>query len=276
MNLVIPPEYKKTVSGISGFISAGSIYSRKTTRGLFLDPVNRAYLHKELCILLTHPGYISSVASDLGIKRVPNFDGQLDTVHNIIDELVESWKLPYREETAVSNPVLELHHINTDFLKTMVRTIVSSPDTLDSEYFYRDGTMPTEDWEYGPASYSDGTWHPEHLFTQSQQNRNAGYWKPMNISVSSGDYDKWQPQPNHYCVSARRGHKYESKAYGNYTDPDCDERGFSASTIFPRWQYNYRHHDREDSSGLAEAGQGDRRVQQGRKYDMSALLARPH
>ncbi len=276
MNLVIPPEYKESVSGVSGFISASSIYSKKTTKGLFLDPVNRKYLHKELCTLLTHPGYIATVARNINVDRVPDFTDYIESLDNI-NELIENWKLPYSEEMVINNPVLELHHINTNFLSTIVQMLVASPDILDIDYYHRsDGGIDKGEWDYGAASYSDGTWHPEHLFTESQQNRNTSYWKPINITVSSGDYDKWTPQKNHYCLSARRGHKYESKAYGDYDNPNYDRRGFSASTIFPRWQYNYRHHDRNISEGFAEGGHGDRRTQQGRKYDMSALFSKPH
>lgn len=69
------------------------------------------------------------------------------------------------------------------------------------------------------------------------------------------------------------GNKYMYDYYGDYTNPNINKRGFSSGGVFPRWQYsmNTRHYSRT-SEGLREAGEGDRRRNFTRKYDMSSLV----
>lgn len=108
-----------------------------------------------------------------------------------VPAMIEEYVLPYMEDQKTRNPIMELHYINLDFLITHAEMLVQNPTTIidkfknwnDDKSSYDDYAP---DYEYGAESWNDGTWHPEHLFTNSESNRRAGYWKREEVEIWNG------------------------------------------------------------------------------------------
>lgn len=209
MSLLVPQEIIKTINPHSGFISISSKYGGKNVRGLFLLHENRVFIANQLYKMLTNERFVRDQVESMqaaqsssfslldrdksdtsnhtliGQRRVKQlvqmFRGTQAVIFPRVRVLIEGWPLPYREDSTVKNPVQQLSLINQEFLLTTARSIVQTPDCLVAGYFDTDPDTQKRDapeWEYGAASYADGTWHPEHLFTQSDRNRENPYWIP--------------------------------------------------------------------------------------------------
>ena len=399
MSLLVPKEMIKDINPNSGFINSKSKFGKKNLKGLFYTPENREYLIDQLYSLLTNKDFILDTIQSIdatlehdtlrtgakqSIDLVRAFTGKRPVIADRIQVLIEAWKLPYREDHAIRNPVLELGLVNQEFLTTTAATLIQSPDSIVNDYYDRDpntGQIDAPEWEYGAASWADGTWHPEHLFTESKRNRANVYWVPVNITFDTTPAigDDWQiykdrptafhPRAQHYKPSradvvqptprqknvATGLHSYsvgsranqqnkerfvpgrQDEALPPMTRPNISaassivkgyrdtpniqdlleeqsypymgsdgfsdtyhiqdqtyapgpgpgnryrydfygQGGFSGGGTFPRWQYSVddRPYERNNSEGLREGGQGDRRVQRPGGYDMSALTTKSY
>lgn len=301
MNLVIPAEFKSQINSLSGYISHNSPFSKKTSKGLFLSAENESFLSDELYKLLNNDNFVNSVYDNLDASTVMTnpvgmFADKRKELKTAISDYIWNYKLPYREEVAVKNPVIELHLINKKFLINTSETFIKSPQMLIHDIYDYDPETKTKmvgNYSYGSASYADGTWHPEHLFTENGSNRNTPYWTPRSVTFDSnppgGPFSRkttlrnrnnehltdYEPDPDYPFLE--RGQKYAAgSGPGNqYMYDSYGDNGFSGGGLFPRWQYsmNDRPYDRS-SEGLREGGAGDRRTQSTRGYDMSALLSK--
>jgi len=218
MSLLIPQEFIRDISQKSGFLYKGSKFGDKTLKGLYMSPENQKYLSNELFALIINRKYVGYVLAKIGSGQVTNeavdyaynqdrtvtptritnnadsltriFRDKQPAIAKLVPELINSnpkdfWMNDFfSEDFGVNNPVQQLHHLNKKFLETNAEGFISNPSMLDADYYYRNPvTQQVEKTEYdfGPASYADGTWHPEHLFTESARNRKNPYWTPREV-----------------------------------------------------------------------------------------------
>lgn len=226
MSLLIPQEYIKDISQKSGFLANGTKYSNKNLKGLFMGPENVDYLGRELYKLIVNPKFIAFVlskpehAKDVfhdsadyvysqarmkeSISNQANrlakiFTGRQKFIMDLIPDLINSnpkdfWLNDFfSEDYGVNNPVQRLSTLNKRFLETNATGFILQPDSLDENYSHINpdtGKVEYTEYDYGAASYSDGTWHPEHLFTENTRNRAHPYWVPREVM-----FDTNPPKP---------------------------------------------------------------------------------
>lgn len=277
---IIPPEIRKDINHHSGFLDPDSRFAGATLKGLFRSPANLSYLSRELYALLTHPAYVyknlgdndvdphkhderkfnnrsRDIARERTIMLIAQFKKSKTQIDEMIEDLVESHVLPYRDEVTSANPVQQLSVVNQDFLIKTSRNIIQTPDTLFSDVYAVDpdtGSKKRGEWDYDASSWSDGTWHPEHLFTNSERNRENPYWVPMSV--------EWNANPE----ATGLGHRYNNPVYAQN----------GRQSQFPGWRtaIQRHHYDRDNTEGFREGRGGDRRTQGSRGFDMSALVTR--
>jgi hypothetical protein len=315
MSLLIPKEIRQDINSHSGYISVSSKFGQKNLKGLFYTDENQSYLVKELSILLTNEAYVKDTAESLHIKtQPPLFKPYLNDLATRIRVLMEAWPLPHREDTLPGNPVMALSNLNKDFIINTSKTLIMSPDSLILNYYDKDptyGNVDAPEYDYGAASYSDGTWHPEHLFKQSKGNRANPYWKPLTVSFDTNPPPAKRGaafharNPNRYPIPENfdsgpddllngsypyHGKDIISTTYHSETDKYAPgpgpgnkyrydhwgDGGFTTGGTFPRWQtsVNNRQYQRDNQESLREGGLSDRRVQRPSGYDMSTLLSK--
>lgn len=236
MSLIVPSEIKKGINPLSGFLDSSSKYGSKNLKGLFLLPVNIDYLARETYQMICSKTYVSDILSGMAkpplavSNLIEKFIPQRQQLKVVIPRMVEEWQLPNREDLSVRNPVQELHIVNFEFLRTTSKLIIQNPSLLISDVYNYDpqtGRNDMGEYTYGAASYSDGTWHPEHLFTESAANRKHTYWTPIDVTFDSNPPGgAFHARENHYSISNRRGgaghgefEKFESSPL-DYTGPD--------------------------------------------------------
>ena len=143
---------------------------------------------------------------------------------------------------------------NREFIITAVKGILQSPDSLFEDFYEYDpetGEHNFKEYAYSNSSFSDGTWHPEHLFTESLRNKQVTYHQDLNVTTDSN--------PNATGI----GHRYNRQMY-------------TSMNQFPNWQFSgdYRPYDRS-GEGFREGGDSDRRYQRNRGYNYEPeLMAR--
>lgn len=320
MTLIIPPEFKQHINPSSGFLDPAYPYSEKNLKGLFYSEINRKYLVREMYALLNCEKYIEDnyPTADLSNRfdnkiidgynnpgyfnrtkfLLTQFRNQKELIQKTIYDMVETYQLPFREDQDTLNPIQQLHNVNMDFLLIYSRNIIQNPQNLIPEINNINpdtGKLEITNWEYGPESYQDGVWHPEHLFTNSQRNRENPYWVPLEVNIYSSSEAKGT------------GHRYNDYLYNwgtyDYYKSDKDYNGNPKIPIqgniptqlnipktrkwkteyqsnygqFPAWQYtpNRRFYDRENTEGLDAGGTDDRRVQSPHGYNMKKLYSNP-
>lgn len=193
MSLTVPIEMIKEINPHSGFINMKSRFGGKTVKGLWYTNENRSYLIDQLYSLLTNSDFVQDTIQAVDTNSKPmdlvkQFKPIKPVLGQRIQVLIEAWKLPYREDHSIHNPVMELSNINCEFLTTTAATIIQSPDCVLKGYYNHDpntGKHDDPEWEYGAASWADGTWHPEHLFTQSKRNEANPYWVPVSVTFDT-------------------------------------------------------------------------------------------
>ena len=262
--------------------------------------------------------------SKRALRIARSLNSKKNDIYALTPEMAEDFVLPYAEDTQTLNPIMELHHVNMDFIIQTANVLLQNPDMLDARM--RDWNPDTGNFEGGPgegkfrsyeynnSSWNDGTWHPEHLFTESASNRKTAYWEPKRTEFNNSPYG-YPQDPDGIGSDGGRGpgNKYKHQAVRNLPSdlgveglqgepsnlyeliandprgvyptagPDRPQQGsnarmrlFSNGGQFPFWQT--RVHDRpierDNSEALREGGDSDRRVQSGRGYDMSKLTKR--
>jgi len=107
------------------------------------------------------------------------------SIADAVPAMVEEHVLPYNEDLKTHNPIMELHYINLDFLTSTSETIIQNPTSFLPNFNNWNDDLgkndDPKDYEFSAASWNDGTWHPEHLFTQSKANRAVGYWDDTTV-----------------------------------------------------------------------------------------------
>lgn len=198
---------------------------------------------------------------------VTNFKGSLGLLRDLVPNMVDDFVFPYAEDLPMANPVIQLHHTNRDFVLKACQNFVQVPDTLwagANDVNPDTGLVERGESDYSAASYADGSWHPEHLFTNKARNRGNNYWTPIEVNYNTNPATVEERGP---------GHRYMSNAYHN----NGNGNGRYQSEQFPRWQYSVadRPIDRDYVEvSQAQNGVQDRRVQGTRGFDMSALMKR--
>jgi hypothetical protein len=226
MSLLVPPEMAKSINSSSGFLVRSSSFGGKNLKGLFYTIENRKYLVDQLYSLLTNRDFVQDTISSIektlendtlrtkakqSVALIKLFTPIKPILVDRIQVLIEAWKLPNREDHAIHNPILELSLVNQEFLVTTAKTIIQSPDCIVTDYYDIDpNTLKVDapEWDYGAASWADGTWHPEHLFTQSKRNRANVYWVPMNVTFDTNppvgdDWKKYGDRPTAFHPRAQ-------------------------------------------------------------------------
>lgn len=195
-------------------------------------------------------------------KRIPEYKEQIIAfVDDEIEDYIPKTKNHYDNHMFSQEEIFQakykfelLKKHNREFIVSTVKSILESPDSLFEDFYsYNSDTGEHNFKEYGysNASYEDGTWHPEHLFTESLHNKQHSYWQNLNVTSSA--------DPS----ATGLGHRYMKSYYARMGQ-------------FPHWQYSadYRHYDKPDE-GLREGGSSDRRYQRNRGYDYNPdLMAR--
>jgi len=305
---IVPPEIKKDINKYSGYLAPSSKYAKKNLKGLFQLTENKNYLAKELYLLITNRQYVkdnmidtvndeTAVVTGFGngspyYSKLDNllkeFAKQRTRIPNLIDTMIESYQLPFQEDLDILNPIMQLHNVNLDFLITTSKHIIQSPQNLvPSLADINPDTGKNEsmiEYDYSAASYADGVWHPEHLFTNSKRNRENPYWVPLEVNIYS--------DPDAKGV----GHRYNNPGYNKgtreYYESDTDYNGnpkVSTKSVpreqpysygpFPAWQttVNKRFYDKDNTDGLKDQGKdSDRTMQRPGTIDMRDLYSIPH
>jgi hypothetical protein len=226
MSLLVPPEMVKAINPSSGFLIIGSNYGSKNLKGLFYTLENRRYLANQLYSLLINHEFVLDAIQSIdktltadtlrtGAKQSVGLVNQFKPIKPIIEQriqvLIEGWRLPAREDHAIKNPIMELSLVNQEFLVTSAKTIIQSPDCIINDYYNLDpntNQVDAPEWDYGAASWADGTWHPEHLFTQNKRNSANVYWTPTNITIDTNpppgdDWKKYGSRPTAFHPRAQ-------------------------------------------------------------------------
>ena len=271
--MIVPDEIKKDINKWSGYISPSSKYARKNLKGLFMTNENCAYLVKELYSLITNKQYVldnmpENTLAEMNVDDPTNSNltfnnsskyrninkvlaltvGKKDFLQSNIKDLVHTYKLPDIEEIPMQNPVLQLSSVNLNFLVEMSKNIINNISNIDpgaNRINPDTNKMEVAEFDYDPSSYSDGVWKPEDLFVNCQRNRDNPYWIPLEIDFVS--------EPN----AKGPGHRYNNSVYG-HDHPQ-----------FPLWQttVNRRYYDGDNTLGLKDGGNNDRRVQRPNGYN---------
>jgi hypothetical protein len=291
--LLIPPDFVKLLNPYTGQISSRNSLSKKNLKGLFRSPENQHYLADTLYRMLCEPSFVErhaappiedytdyqdegyrtawgmhgTVAMGKSVGRlVKLFKASKSVLVDNMQEMIEMQPLPFDEDVFVANPIMQLHHLNRDFLLKSGQNLVQNPEMLAPRYFARNPETGTDEsnieWDYTSESYADGTWHPEHLFTNCKRNRDHPYWEPLEI--------------NFYSESDAQGigHRY-------YNSADVRKTGFYAHSQrtrsqFPRWDDagSRQQYEHSIDEALRDGGSDDRRVQIPHGYNMINLFAK--
>lgn len=250
MSLLVPNEFKKDIDRGSGYIRVDSVWADKELKGLFLAPANQQYLAKHISNLVTQPQFIADtvetaynpsyrddvviyngVVQDKHRQLAQVLRGQSEAILEIMPQLMEAYPIPYDEDWSNANRIHQLHFLNRKFMLKTGRVIVQTPEMLAAGYENINPDTGENDFvEYGysAASYADGVWRPEHLFTQSRRNEENPYWVLRRVEFSD--------------APDARGPGNKWKEVGDYSDERgiYDEIDYSNSA---EEEYNRLYHD---------------------------------
>ena len=113
---------------------------------------------------------------------------------NIVPSLIENYGSQYytndyyEEDYTTNSPIQQLHHLNKKFILDTSQTIIKSPEIVSANWNDINpdtGKKELVEYDYSARSYSDGTWHPEDLFTNSSRNRENPHWVPREVTFDS-------------------------------------------------------------------------------------------
>jgi|GEM_PF-5610795 len=320
MSLVVPIEIRNDINPYSGYINPESKFAKKNLKGLFYTKENQRYLAKELYLMITCEQYVKDNLPDEAIYDIPELHGTHDDpiygfnnrssyfdkiklmiqkfvrckprIDQLVFSMIEAHPMPFKEELGILNPVQQLHGVNLDFLTKTAQDIIQNSQNLIPEMGRINpdtGKYETAEYDYDASSYSDGTWHPEHLFTNNTRNRDNVYWEPLEVNIYSdpdaGGRGAAGVGHKYNNIIYNQGTKkyYESKvAYdgsrkGAITKNPQERLNGNSYGQFPGWQttVNKRFYDRENTLGLKDGGIDDRRTQRPHGYNMKALIKKP-
>ena len=204
---------------------------------------------------------------------IAGFKRNYGLLQDVVPDMVRDHVLPKPEDLPIANPVMQLSQTNLNFIQESATNFIMVPQSLiaNADRISPDtGAVEAGESEYDASSWSDGSWHPEHLFTNKARNRHNNYWTPIEVNYESSPDGKGP------------GHRYTSNVYHNNRKGNRAVSGDGVvqnfqNEQFPRWQYsvNDRPIDRDYVEvSQAQNGVQDRRVQGTRGFDMSALVKR--
>lgn len=217
--LLIPPEMAKDIVS-SFYLKPGSKYGAKNNKGLFLTPENYQFLGERVYNNITNLGYVQNLIrldqnfnlphlnSDMKVKiMIEKFKGNKSHIVKSVYLMVKTNRMPYKEELTTQNPIEQLHFMNLQFIDTNSKNIVSEPSGFIKNFYSINPETGKDEsnlrFELDPASYSDGTWHPEFLFTNTQLNKaDPVYWTEENVQLDSTQ------------GATGLNHKYNTTTYG--------------------------------------------------------------
>lgn len=235
MTFLIPKKFIEDLDS-NGYLKVDSIWADKEIKGLFLSPYNQSFINRHLSNLITHPQFIadnddlSSVNGEQTLnaeqlfenrddnrKRGPSttyrnkiepkhmqmaklFKANIPLLSQVLPELMEAYPIPYDEDWTNAINIHQLHFLNKKFLLETGRVLVQSPEILIAGFEdvnTETGEVEIVEYDYSAASYADGVWRPEHLFTQSNRNRENPYWVLQRVEFSDtpdarGPGNKWK------------------------------------------------------------------------------------
>lgn len=86
----------------------------------------------------------------------------------VVGQMIESQRMPnWEDEDYIAIPRDALAAMNKSFIHDACKNIVAEPSMLLYDFYNfnsETGKVERTAWDYDASSYSDGTWHPEHLF----------------------------------------------------------------------------------------------------------------
>lgn len=190
-----------------------------------------------------------------------------------VPAMVEEYVLPYNEDLKTHNPIMELHYINLDFLTSTSETIIQNPTSFLPNFNNWNDDLGTydkdpKDYEYSAESWNDGTWHPEHLFTQSKANRSISYWDDAKKEIWNAPIG--YPGMNEEEAAIKRADMLSAQADPingqylpeNFEDADY-QNGYTNESVGGRGPGNQYKHlalpDLELLGGVNERRRGDDR-----------------
>jgi len=233
--MLVPQEFLQHTNPYSGWIEPGTPHASHSPYSLFVQSINKKYLAIEMYKLLTSTEFVSSRGGDESL--VDQFRSIRRHIPQQVAEAVEAFQfnLPPRSDHLLNNPVRQLDRLNRQFLMEISKLWIHNYMDVSPVLFNRfhnvspESGLPQDDKysQYTAKSYEDGTWHPEELF--------------LNHPLATDN--SWKLQKT-YTEDPRR-------RWG---------RDHGGVRFWVRTVHN-RHYDRDNSDGLRDGGDSDRRVQ---------------
>lgn len=182
--LVTHPQYIHDHSKISS--SIGMDISEEEQSNYVADGVKRGFERPTLRGEPFRKKHTKPMPRDYELAK--QFKRLRPQINASVTHMIEEYVLPYDEELKTNNPIMELHYVNLDFLTSSAETIIQNPSALITNFNNWNDDKNTydeklADYEYSAESWNDGTWHPEHLFTQSATNRKTAYWNNAQLEI---------------------------------------------------------------------------------------------
>ena len=247
--MLIPIEIKQSINPYSHYPEPSSKFHNKSLKYLFYCQENLNYLAIELYKNLSSVKNMNAIYKTNRNEIIAkHFTGKQLMFKNNIEFMVKCWDIPFKEELGTKNNISNLSNLNLEFLTITIKNLIQDPNNMipDLKYYnWETNKIEKTNWDYDSSSYSDGTWHPEDLFINSENNRNNPYWKPIEINFDS------DPQ------AKGLGHKYNDKIYGEKNQ-------------FPIWQTSVDNRAYETDT-IDTLSLDDRRVQRPHGYNMFGL-----
>jgi len=332
-SLVIPKFFRDNINPYSGRLH-GIAAAQKTAKGLFFSPENEKFLASVLPALCANRAFVSETLLNIEETAAPGILGpdlfmtgadagsadqrglivpktnaiikamtvERARISLAVPELMGEFPQPYKEDTFTANPVMQLHHMNKAFLLQAAKNIVGNPDSIVPDFYDHNPETGNDEsgleYDYSSASYADGTWHPEHLFTNSGRNKANPYWIPRetNFISESGE----EGLGHHFYNSATGGvksatdivvgplgekphsggqtyisiHNNDRPRTSGWIDgPTAYAHNQRTRSQFPRWQAaGMRRQLDLGGEGYREGGISDRRVQRPHGYNTGDLV----
>lgn len=256
----IPISYRKNVNPTTGFFFPPM--NSWNIRQIFLNKINQEFLINNVAHVLGNEGFVYKHLDPkrdkaLCKKIAQSFAERGNRVRDYAKEELQEFKFPYIEELTTTNNVLRLRDLNRNFIFGVAVGILKTPDSVLENFYELDpeiGEFNRRDYEYGASAYSDGTWHPENLFTESEHNRKYKHHQDTWVSINA--------DPG----ATGLGHMYNKPYYAH-------------KGSIPHWQYSMctRPYERDNGESLREGGMSDRRMQIPlgyKKADIQRTMAR--
>lgn len=248
MNFV-PIAFKQRVNPTTGVFNPPM--NDWNIRQLFMNKVNTDYLCNNIVHVLSNPAFVyknidPKREKSVCVKLAKAFANRRNRILEYSKSEIAEFQFPYPEDLTTTSNFFRLQDLNRQFIFGVAVGILKTPDAVLENFYELDPEMlefNRKDYAYGASAYSDGSWHPENLFLESDHNRK--YKNHQDYWVS------WNSNPEETGL----GHMYNKPYYAH-------------KGSIPHWQYsmNNRPYERDNGESLREGGMSDRRTQVPRGY----------